>query len=208
MKEPHYPAPYAAIVPARLSWGPVFAGASIAFVAMACLSLLGSGAGILAASAAATEKGGIGAGAGAGLWLTLSGLFSYYAGGWITGRMMAGARDLENVIHGLLCWATATLVFLLMCSVVAGPSVGGALGAMGLQTAPVTDVRRSGERIAPSTRRAADASAKAAGTISLLGFLCFAVEGMGAGLGAYAGGRGWSLPVMMERRRNASPTIR
>jgi len=208
MKEPHYPAPYAAIVPARLSWGPVFAGASIAFVTMACLSLLGTGAGIFGASAAATDKGMIGAGAGAGLWLTLSGLLSYYAGGWVTGRMMAGARDLENVIHGLLCWTTATLVFLLMCSVVAGPSVGGALGAMGLHNAPVTDARRSGDRIPPSTRRAAEASAKTAGTISLLGFICFVVEGMGAGLGAYAGGRGWSLPMMSERRRNISPTVR
>ena len=168
---------------------------------MACLGLLGIGAGIWADSAAPMSKSAAGIAPAAGLWLSLSGLVAFYAGGWVTGRMMAGARDMENVIHGLLCWSTATFAFLLLCSVAAGPKVESALATIVPNSMPSSDLRRPGERSAPAARRVAEAGAKKAGTLSLLGFLCFSVEGMGAALGAYAGGRGWNLPLALQSRR-------
>ena len=202
MKDSHY-RPFTTAQPARIGWSPIVAGALMSFVLMTCLSLLGIGAGIVGVQAASSGQAAIGAGAGTAIWLPISGLVAFYLGGWITGRMMPGTRDLESIVHGLLSWTFATMAFLLLCAVAAGA---GAFG--GLEQSASTSARDVRPAAMSGAHRTPTPGPQTAGVICLLGFFCFGIEGVGAALGAYAGARGLKLPVTLGLGRPSHPSVR
>lgn len=158
LKEIEYPS-YIAGGAQRVSWGAVFAGATISLATLFCLTTLGIGIGLVSAPAAESASGlAAGMGVGAGAWMLLSGIASYYAGGWIAGRLTGIARVSESVIHGVLSWGVGTLVvaFVLATAAIgafgaAAEAVGASLGLAGRaameRPEAVDDLRRFGERL-------------------------------------------------------------
>lgn len=122
----HHFAPGA--VRSGVSWGAVFAGATIAAALSLVLYLLGSGLGFVA-PAPWTAPGGIAVGVSAIAWLSFTQLAAAALGGFLAGRLRAkwiGIHADEcyfrDTAHGLLSWAVSTLV--------AAAFVGGAIGTM------------------------------------------------------------------------------
>lgn len=230
MKELQYQS-YSTPLPSRVSWSAIIAGASISFMVMACLGLLGTGVGFISAPAAdSTQNLALGIGVGGAIWLLISGFVAFYSGGWVAGRLTSLGKVSDSVIHGLLSWSTATLAFLFMTSVVAGGTLGGVLNAMG--TTVGTEHRRvanigteatrlgpgdrlqrmTARRVSPDeARQQAGTAAQTAGAVGLFGFILLAVEGIASMLGARAGTRVIRLtpaPSDQAARRTAEPSIR
>jgi hypothetical protein len=222
MRELQYPS-YSNSLPARISWSAIFAGASVSFVVMACLGLLGTGIGLASAPAADTASGlAKGLGIGGGVWLLVSGFAAFYAGGWISGRLTSLGKISDSVIHGLLSWTTATLAFFLMTSLVAGGLMGSLIGTAGHAAAENSDNRISqprtpgsaADRIQAQTgvtpeqgRQAAETAAKTTGAVGLGGFFILGIEALASMLGARSGTREIKL-VSDHVARRTEPALR
>ncbi len=211
MRELQYPS-YSSTLPPRVSWSAIFAGAIFSFVLMACLVALGMGIGFVSAPAAGDARSlALSLGAGGALWLLVSGIVAFYSGGWIAGRLSSIGKVSDSVIHGLLSWSTATLVFFIMTSVVAGGAAVGLFGslasAMGvaayeegqqgreLQGVPQGRQDIQGELqervgVTPDeAQRGLQAGSQAAGAFGMFGFLILACEALASAFGARAGTR-------------------
>ena len=115
----------------RLSWGAVIAGTVIAVMVHLTLSLLGIAIG-LAVLGPATDGAPITeVGIGAMIWWVLSMLVALFAGAWVAGRLAGIPRTLDASIHGILTWALATLLTLLLMTTAIGTVIGGAFGIIG-----------------------------------------------------------------------------
>ena len=117
----------------RISWSAVFAGVALAMVVSLILNLLGTAIG--SASIDPMQEGNPldGLGKGTAIWVVVSGIVSLFVGGWIAGRL----AQREGALHGLLVWATTSLVTLyLVSSAVSGiVSSGVNLAGSGLSAA-------------------------------------------------------------------------
>src|SRR6185312_2904364 len=117
---------------AGMSWGAIFGGSFVAIAVMAALSLLGAGIGLASAPAAETAGGlAMGLGIGAVVWLIVSGVVSFYAGGWVTGRLTRTGIVSESVVHSAVTWAFATTAFLFLLTTAVGGALGGAASLLG-----------------------------------------------------------------------------
>lgn len=200
---------------AGMSWGAIFGGTFVAIAVMAALSLLGAGIGLASAPAAGTAGELVkGLGIGAIAWLAVSGIVSFYAGGWVTGRLTRTGIVSDSVVHSGVTWAFATTAFLFLLTTAIGGALGGAASLLGsgLKTAAAgggayaagapesmnaTTSRVAGE-VGQLTRRAranapsreevaqkAGAAAQVAGATGIAGFVLMLLEG----LACLAGGR-------------------
>jgi hypothetical protein len=195
MKELDYP--YSSVgVFQRVSWGAIIAGAVSSLAIMLCLTSLGVGIGLISAPAAgsmaqAASRFGIGNAA----WMLVSGVVSFYAGGWIAGRLTGIARVSESVIHGFLAWSTATLVAGLLFTTAAA-------GALGAAATAASSLRTGGEAAIGSIQPSDVATAsKATGAVSLFGFVLAAIDGVACCYGAKAGTRLLKPVPMTETHR-------
>ena len=120
-----------------VSWGAVFAGATVAAALTLILLLIGAGLGLSAVSPWSGE--GVGA-ATLGLstiaWITFMSLAASGVGGYVAGRLRrkwVGIRSDEvyfrDTAHGLLAWAIATLAMATLLTSVAGAIIGGSARA-------------------------------------------------------------------------------
>lgn len=110
MREMEYPSYSAGSAGPRLNWSAVLAGSAVTLAALACLNVLGVGLNLL--PAAASADGAIPAAtAGPGViwWPSLSGIGSFYLGGWIASRLCDSGRRADGVIFGIVSWAVSTL---------------------------------------------------------------------------------------------------
>lgn len=96
----------------RISWSAIFAGVALAMVVSLILNLLGTAIG--SASIDPLQEGNPldGLGKGSAIWVVVSGIFSLAVGGWIAGRL----AQREGALHGLLVWATSSLITLYLVS--------------------------------------------------------------------------------------------
>lgn len=96
----------------RISWSAIFAGVALALVVSLILNLLGTAIG--SASIDPMEEGNPleGLGKGTAIWVVVSGIISMFIGGWIAGRL----AQREGALHGLLVWATTSLITLYLVS--------------------------------------------------------------------------------------------
>lgn len=117
----------------RISWSAIFAGVVLAMVVSLILNLVGTAIG--SASIDPLQEGNPldGIGKGAAIWVVVSGVISLLVGGWIAGRL----AQREGALHGLLVWATVSLVTVyLVSSAVTGVVRGGMnLAGSGLSAA-------------------------------------------------------------------------
>lgn len=233
MRELQYPA-YDAYPPPRVSWGAIFAGAFISLAAFASLSLLGAGIGLISVPAAESARGlAVGMGAGGAIWLLLSGIVSFYLGGWTAGRLAATGKVSDSVLHGVVSWSAATLAVLFLAAVTVGGAAGGVLGVMGSAMGAAGKVgaeaasedqlagqlRQAAEELQARAERlpedapaqaaeAAETAAQAAGAVGLFAFFCALFNAGAAALGARAGTRLLRPAPVESYRRRETPAVR
>lgn len=126
-------------LPARISWGAVFAGAAIAVVVGAALNILGVAIGANLVDAAARETPDATTfGIGGGVWMLASHLIGLAIGAYAAARLSGTADRTDGLLHGLAMWATATLLAGLLLGnllgSVAGTAASGVSNALGSVT--------------------------------------------------------------------------
>jgi hypothetical protein len=115
----------------RVSWGAVMGGVVVALITQLLLSMLGIGIGVSTVNPVSGDTPGAGTfSLVAALWWAISGIVAAFAGGWIAARL-SGALSASAALHGLVTWATTTLVVLFLLATAAGTLLGGALGFLG-----------------------------------------------------------------------------
>ncbi len=87
----------------QVSWGAVFAGATIALVVQIILNMVGIG------------------------WWVISGIVAAAVGGYIAGRLSGKPSESTTAYHGLIAWAISTLTVVYLLSSAASGLIGGAL---------------------------------------------------------------------------------
>lgn len=112
-----------------IEWGTIFAGAFVALAITAVLVQFGAAVGLTQTSPYLSADANITPGfvLGTGIWLLWVQVLSSLTGGYLAGRMRtpiadvnatAHESDLRDGVHGLLVWATATLMVVVAVGVV------------------------------------------------------------------------------------------
>src|SRR3981189_587645 len=112
----------------QVSWGAVFAGATIVLVMQIILNMVGIGVGLSTIDVAAGDTPSAGSlSIGAGIWWVISGIVAAAIGGYIAGRLSGKASQSTTAYHGLIAWAVSTLTVVSLLSSAASGLIGGAL---------------------------------------------------------------------------------
>jgi hypothetical protein len=112
----------------QVSWGAVFAGATIALVVQIILNMVGIGVGLSTIDVAAGDTPSAGSlSVGAGIWWVISGIVAAAIGGYIAGRLSGKASQSTTAYHGLIAWGISTLTVVYLLSSAASGLIGGAL---------------------------------------------------------------------------------
>jgi hypothetical protein len=110
----------------QVSWGAVFAGATIALVLQIILNMVGVGVGLSTVDVAAGDTPSAGSlSVGAGIWWVISGIVAAAVGGYIAGRLSGKASQSTTAYHGLIAWAVSTLAVVYLLSSAASGLIGG-----------------------------------------------------------------------------------
>lgn len=216
LEYPSYPGT-SSIVP-NISWGAVFAGTFVAIAVMGALSLLGAGIGLVSAPSAGSAQGlAKSLGIGAAAWLFVSGVLSFYAGGWMTGRLTRAGLVSESVVHSVVTWAFATCAFMFVLTSVVGGVFGGAahllgsgaqaaaIGGAGVASNPsqspqlgqrvqgganrITQQAQANATTREDVRRSAESASTIAGATGIGGFVLMLAELLACAAGGRAGTR-------------------
>jgi len=102
----------------RVSWGPIFAGATLALALYFLLTLVGSAIGWSVSDRVRPSS----VGTGAAVWAILSTVAALFVGGWVTTQLTVGENKAEAVMHGLILWGVlfAMLLWLMATGVRSG----------------------------------------------------------------------------------------
>ncbi|HMH95508.1 MAG TPA: PhnA-like protein, partial [Bradyrhizobium sp.] len=112
----------------QVSWGAVFAGATVALVVQIILNMVGVGVGLSTIDVAAGDTPSAGSlSVGAGIWWVISGIVAAAVGGYIAGRLSGKPSESTTAYHGLIAWAISTLTVVYLLSSAASGLIGGAL---------------------------------------------------------------------------------
>lgn len=118
------------------SWSAIVGGTVTALGVQIIFALLGVGVGAAlgAPREAATSESPYPAlelGIGAVVWLVLSGIISFGAGGWVAGRMSGYLRTGTGAMHGVASWALAAVLGAAITAAAGAPVLGGAAAGAG-----------------------------------------------------------------------------
>src|SRR3954453_14621345 len=112
----------------QVSWGAVFAGATIGLVMQIILNMVGVGVGLSTVDVAAGDSPSAGSlSVGAAIWWVISGIVAAALGGYIAGRLSGKASPSTTAYHGLISWAVSTLPVVYLLSSAASGMIGGAV---------------------------------------------------------------------------------
>ncbi len=116
----------------RISWGAIIAGVVVALVTQLILNMLGIGIGASALEIGqGANNSGSGFSIGAGLWWTFSGIVAAFLGALVAGRLAGAARGDTASWHGIVVWATTTLLVIYLLTSAVGGILGGAFNVVG-----------------------------------------------------------------------------
>ncbi|BDA86040.1 hypothetical protein Sa4125_35820 [Aureimonas sp. SA4125] len=116
----------------RISWGAIFAGAILTLVVQVMLGLLGLGIGMATIDPASNGSPDLSAiGSASGLWTLGTVLIATFFGAWAAARLAGSPEKADGVLHGLVTWATSTLVAVYLLTSGASALIGGTFGALG-----------------------------------------------------------------------------
>jgi len=112
-----------------ISWSAIFAGVAVTLTVQFLLSMLGAGVGLstldpLQANGTPSAEA---FGLGAGLWWVVSFFLSLVIGGIVAGEMAGLPARMDGALHGIVTWATATLLGVYLV----GSLIGGTLAGVG-----------------------------------------------------------------------------
>jgi hypothetical protein len=131
----------------RVSWGSIFAGAATALATQLVLSLIGLGIGLSTLDPQTGDSpSGAAIGIGAVVWWTVSSLASLYLGGFVAGRI---AGSFNGYLHGLVTWATVSLLTVMLLSGAAGRAFSGPIRAC----RAATSAKPGGKSAEPGSER-------------------------------------------------------
>src|SRR4051794_32648879 len=115
----------------QVSWGAVFAGATISLVMQMILNMVGLGVGLSTLDIAKGDTPTASSlSLGAGIWWVVSGILAAALGGYIAGRLSGKASQSTTAYHGLIAWAVSTLVVVYLLSSAASGLIGGAMSTV------------------------------------------------------------------------------
>lgn len=121
-----------AMPPRRVSWGAIIAGAIITFVVQIMLGLLGIGIGLATVDPAGDGTPNLSAfGTTGGIWAIVTVLIATFIGGYSAARLSGVTTRGESVLHGVVTWATSTLLIIYLLTSGAGAIISGTLGTVG-----------------------------------------------------------------------------
>jgi hypothetical protein len=135
----------------RIAPWAVLSGAIVSIVVLFLLSLFGVGVGLATVDTAPGDDGTPGAAAfsiGAAIWGIITFLIALFAGGWIAGRLAGDPNKLDGLLHGVVTWALATVIFMWLTATAVSSIIGGAFSlasTVASTTAQGTQAAASGE---------------------------------------------------------------
>ncbi len=116
----------------RISWSAIFAGLAVTLGIGLLLALLGAGLGASSINPLQAGNPFEGLGKGAIVWMVISGIIAFFAGGWTAGfgsGWLTTRR--EALIHGAVTWAVASLLAAGFITGAAGSLLSGGAGLIG-----------------------------------------------------------------------------
>jgi hypothetical protein len=120
----------------RISWQSIIAGLIITLALELVLSILGISIGTTVANPFTNQNSAQGVGIAEGIWLIVLTIISLFFGGWVAGRLSGLGRSSEGALHGLVTWATVTLLSLYLLTTTIGTLLGGGMRILA-QVVPV-----------------------------------------------------------------------
>lgn len=193
----------------RISWGAVIAGTIVSGAVLVFMTTLGAGIGLTSVPAAISGSGADAAksfGIGGGIYMLLSGIVSFFCGGWVAGRLNGIPRVSESVIHGIVSWSLTTVLLAFVVTTAMG-ALGSAIGISGMRASGGTSTEQSAANAqtfpSPSDVSPEDAAtaSRAAGIAGLFGAFMLLCNAGAAGLGARTGTRVLRPVQMTESHR-------
>ena len=121
-------------------WGAVIAGVAVGVSLQIVLTLLGIATGLSATNVATGEMPGMGA----LIWAGLSILIAAVVGAYVAARMCGLKRKADGVLHGVVSWAVATLLFVMFASSAGGTLLSGFMGSVSQGMSATSTAGRSG----------------------------------------------------------------
>jgi hypothetical protein len=122
----------------RASWGAIIAGVVIMIIVQLLLAVLGVGIGLssIDPASAANNPDASSFSIGAAVYWGVSVIISTYLGAYFAGRLAGVPNRTDGMLHGIVAWATATLLIIYVLTSSATSLVGGLFGTFGsaLQT--------------------------------------------------------------------------
>jgi hypothetical protein len=114
----------------RISWGAIIAGTMLVVVLQIMLGLLGVAIGLTVIDPAANDTpSAFALASGSGIWALVMVLLSTFAGGWTAAWLAGSPSNINGALHGLVTWATSTLLAVWLLTSGATAVLSGALGA-------------------------------------------------------------------------------
>ncbi len=121
-----------AVTPRRVSWGAIIAGAIITFTVQIMLGLLGIGVGLASIDPAGNGTPTLSTfGTSGGIWTIVSVLVATFLGAYAAARLSGVLIRGEGVLHGVVTWATSTLLIVYLLTSGAGAIISRTLGTVG-----------------------------------------------------------------------------
>jgi hypothetical protein len=114
----------------RISWGAIFAGTVVAFVAQILFTLLGLAIGLTIVEPMTAQAPWEGIGIGAGIWWVVTALISLFLGGWAAGRLSGMPLRQDAMLHGVVVWGLIALVSVFFAISGVGAVASGPLGTI------------------------------------------------------------------------------
>lgn len=113
----------------QVAWRAILAGVVIGLVAEILLNLLGAGIGLTAFDVDVDKIATISIGS--TIWFVIAGTISMFLSGWFTGRLAALHLYSEGALHGLMTWASISLIVFMLMASTAGSMIGGSVNLLG-----------------------------------------------------------------------------
>jgi hypothetical protein len=114
------------------SWSAILAGVAVTLGVSLLLALLGAGLGAGSVNPLQESNPFEGLGKGALIWMVISGIVAFFAGGW-TASFGSGwvTTRRESAIHGVVTWAVASILAVGLITGAAGSLLSGSAGLIG-----------------------------------------------------------------------------
>src|SRR5262249_52895975 len=116
----------------RISWSAILAGVAVTLGVSLLLTLLGAGLGAASINPMQESNPFQGLGKLSILWMVISGIVAFFAGGWVAGFGSGAATSKgESAVHGFVAWSIAAILTVGLITSAAGSVLSTSAGLAG-----------------------------------------------------------------------------